>query len=98
MQAKKTLPFKSGSTVGVGVVYSKKQVFFTLDGKLLETLNFQYNQATWSKFFPCLSLRHQGDQIQLRYKNFLFGFKEFLHKIEEECTILSYSGVEEVEK
>lgn len=50
--------YKAKSTIGVGIVYSKQQVFFTADGTLLETLSFQHNPATWPKFFPCISLRN----------------------------------------
>lgn len=66
--------FKPKSVVGVGIIYEKQQVFFTLDGKLLDILDFFHDPATWPKFYPCISERSEGDLMEMKFKNFLFDF------------------------
>lgn len=72
-------PYRSGSVVGIGVVYSKNQVIITHNGNLLTTFNMPYD-SQWTKFYPCVSLRSEGDHISLKFQpnEFTFKFNEYL--------------------
>jgi hypothetical protein len=40
LKVKTLSAYETKSVVGIGIIYLKSQVFFTLNGKVLETINF----------------------------------------------------------
>jgi len=66
--------FKSKDIVGCGYYFSKKAIFYTINGRFI---NWAFTKVEFSNYFPTVSLHSLNEKI-----SFNFGRQKFVFDIE----------------
>jgi len=60
--------YTHGDTIGCGVDFEKRKVYFSKNGEIISTVTHASNDVPW---FPVVSLRRPGDEVTFRSKTML---------------------------
>ncbi|KAL3091081.1 hypothetical protein niasHS_005044 [Heterodera schachtii] len=75
--------YDAGDTLGIGIILATRQLFFTKNGKQLDSSGlFVASSSTDDSFHPFVSLRYSGDEIEANFgPNFEFDLDSLFSQL-----------------